>query len=243
MRQTRIVCLLAILVMLLTALLQSTAGASAPPAAASGNVTGAVFRDCPDCPEMVVVPAGKFTMGSSAVEKSWAASQGGSMEAVADEAPQHVVSLRSFAIGRYDVTRSEYAAFVRETGYPVGDGCGPNSFKWNKQAGVSWKNPGFLQTERDPVVCVSWQDAHAYISWLNRQIHRPASNDTAYRLPSEAEWEYAARAGSMTKFWWGDDDASAALYAWYKADSGGQTHPVGSKPPNRFGLEVYDQRK
>src|SRR5580700_6202167 len=85
---------------------------------------GTVFRDCPDCPEMVVVPAGSFTMGSSAEEKSWAASHGGSVYAVADEAPQHQVSLSSFALGKYDVTRGEYAAFARETGYPAGDGCG-----------------------------------------------------------------------------------------------------------------------
>jgi formylglycine-generating enzyme required for sulfatase activity len=85
---------------------------------------GIVFRDCPDCPEMVVLPAGSFTMGSSAEEKSWAASHGGSTYAVADEAPQHQVSLPSFALGKYDVTRGEYAAFARETGYPAGDGCG-----------------------------------------------------------------------------------------------------------------------
>ena len=76
---------------------------------------GSVFRDCPDCPEMVVIPAGNFIMGSSAEEKSWAASHGGSMRAVADEAPQHRVSLPSFALGKYDVTRGDYAAFARET--------------------------------------------------------------------------------------------------------------------------------
>jgi formylglycine-generating enzyme required for sulfatase activity len=93
-------------------------------AKASPRAAGTVFRDCPACPEMVVIPAGSFTMGSSAEEKSWAASHGGSMGAVADEAPQHQVSLPSFALGKYDVTRGEYAAFVRETGYPAGDGCG-----------------------------------------------------------------------------------------------------------------------
>lgn len=71
---------------------------------------------------MVVVPAGHFTMGSSAEEKSWAVNHGGSPGAVADEAPQHEVSVPSFALGKYDVTRGEYAAFVRETGYPAGEG-------------------------------------------------------------------------------------------------------------------------
>jgi formylglycine-generating enzyme required for sulfatase activity len=189
---------------------------------------------------MVVLPAGTFTMGSSASEKSWAASHGGNLKAVADESPQRVVSLRSFALGKYDVTRGEYAAFVREIGYPAGDGCGRDSFKWNKQAGVSWQNPGFTQTERDPVVCVSWQDARAYVAWLNGKVRRPVSTsgDGPYRLPSESEWEYAARAGTTTRFWWGDDDGGASGHAWYKGNSGGRTHPVGSKLANLFGL--YD---
>jgi formylglycine-generating enzyme required for sulfatase activity/dienelactone hydrolase len=216
------------------------AATTTPAAATSGHVPGTVFRDCPDCPEMVVVPAGKFSMGSSSSEKSWAASHGESLEAVADESPQHQVSLRSFALGRYDVTRGEYAAFVRETGYPAGDGCGHDGEKWNKQAGMSWQNPGFSQTERDPGVCISWPDARAYISWLNGKVRRlaSASGDGPYRLPSESEWEYAARGETTTRFWWGDDDGSAAEHAWYKGNSGGQTHPVGSKPANPFGL--YD---
>jgi len=221
--------------------------------AAVQRAPGTVFRDCPDCPEMVVVPAGNFAMGSSAEEKSWAASHGGSMYAVADEAPQHQVALRSFALGKYDVTRGEYAAFARETGYPAGDGCGRGRsiFKWEKDPKLTWENPGQAQTDRDPVVCVSWQDARAYIAWLNRKAHRggAASANEPYRLPSEAEWEYAARAGTTTKFYWGDDDAAAAVHAWFNANSGcekvegffcdhGQTHSVGAKPPNAFGL--YD---
>jgi formylglycine-generating enzyme required for sulfatase activity len=213
---------------------------TAPAVAASEREPGTVFRDCSDCPEMVVVPAGKFTMGSPASERSWAVSHGASVESVTDESPQHSVSLRSFALGKYDVTRREYAAFVRKTGYPAGDGCGHDGEKWNKQMGVTWQNPGFSQTERDPVVCVSWQDARAYVSWLNRKVRRrvSTSGDGLYRLPSESEWEYAARAGTTTRFWWGDDDRSAAGHAWYKANSGEQSHPVGSKPANAFGL--YD---
>jgi formylglycine-generating enzyme required for sulfatase activity len=98
---------------------------------------------------------------------------------------------------------------------------------------------------------VSWQDARAYIAWLNRKTHRggAASANQPYRLPSEAEWEYAARAATTTRFYWGDDDAAAPVHAWFNANSGcqnikglfcdhGQTHPVGAKPPNAFGL--YD---
>src|SRR6476646_10208083 len=84
-------------------------------AQASQPTSGSVFRDCPDCPEMVVLPAASFTMGSSAEEKSWAASHGSTMGSFADEAPQYQVSLPSFALGKHDVTRAEYAAFARET--------------------------------------------------------------------------------------------------------------------------------
>jgi formylglycine-generating enzyme required for sulfatase activity len=205
-----------------------------------GVKPGTVFRDCPDCPEMVVIPAGSFTMGSPDSEKAWATSHSASRQSVADEAPQHSFALRSFALGKYDVTRAEYAVFVRETGYPPGDGCGKDSFKWNKQPGLNWKSPGFNQSDRDPVVCMSWHDAHAYIAWLNRKVGGRASKSShsLYRLPSEAEWEYAARAGTTTRFWWGDDENGAAAHAWYKDNSDGHTHPVGSKPPNPFGL--YD---
>jgi Uncharacterized conserved protein len=211
-----------------------------PAVASSGRVPDTVFRDCRDCPEMVVVPAGNFSMGSSASEKSWAVSQDATPASVSDESPQHQVSLRSFALGKYDVTRGEYAAFVRETGYSAGDGCGHDGATWKKQAGVSWQNPGFSQSERDPVVCVSWQDARAYVSWLNGKVRRliSTSSDGPYRLPSESEWEYASRAGTTTRFWWGDDAGGTAAHAWYKGNAGWQTHPVGSKPANPFGL--YD---
>jgi formylglycine-generating enzyme required for sulfatase activity len=201
---------------------------------------GTVFRECPDCPEMVVIPAGSFIMGSSASEKAWAATHGSNAASVADEAPQHKVSLRTFALGKYDITRAEYAIFVRETGYPPGDGCGKDSFKWNKQPDLNWNSPGFNQTDRDPAVCISWQDARAYVGWLNNKVRGQVSTsgDGPYRLPSEAEWEYAARAGTATRFWWGDNDDGAATHAWYKNNSDGKTHPVGLKPANSFGL--YD---
>jgi formylglycine-generating enzyme required for sulfatase activity len=210
----------------------------APAVAAPESGPGPTFRDCPHCPEIVAIPAGHFTMGSSPAEKSWAASHGATLASVADEAPQHEVSLPSFALGKYDVTREEYAAFVRATGYPAGDGCGVDSFKWVKRPELSWRHPGFAQSGRDPVVCVSWQDAHAYVAWLNRKTDRAGSGAGPYRLPSEAEWEYAARAGSATPFWWGASDAEAPAHAWFKQNSGSRTHPVGTMPPNGFGL--YD---
>jgi len=242
----QIFLLLAVLILATIAFAQDTKNV------ASANAPGAVFRDCPECPEMVVIPDGSFTMGSSASEETWAATHGWDAEqhkiplrdfalAVADEAPQHKVSLRCFALGKYDVTRREYAAFVSETGYRSDGGCydngGPPS---PKRAGASWKNPGFKQTDNDPVICVSWNDAEAYVSLLNRKLQPSgsASGDGPYRLPTESEWEYAARAGATTRFWWGDDESAAAAHAWYKENSGGQTHAVGLKPANRFGL--YD---
>jgi formylglycine-generating enzyme required for sulfatase activity len=219
--------------------------AHSPTAKPSQMRSGTGFRECFECPEMVVVPAGHFVMGSSDAEKAWAAAHGGSPQAVSDEAPQHEVTLPAFALGRYDVTRGEYAAFVQATGHPSGDGCGQGRaiFKWEKDPKLTWKDPGFAQTDRDPVVCVNWKDAQAYVAWLNTK----SGHADAYHLPSESEWEYAARAGTTTKFYWGDDDAAASEHAWFNANSGcqnikglycegGQTHPVGMKPANAFGL-------
>jgi formylglycine-generating enzyme required for sulfatase activity len=233
-------------IVLLSAATLSYAASAQAQRVESDHPPGTSFRDCPECPQMVVIPAGDFTMGSSAAEKSWAVSRGATAAAVADESPQHQVSLQSFALGKYDVTRAEYATFVRETGHPPGDGCvvsaGTRGFDGSnsrKQPGAGWQNPRFRQTDRDPAVCVSWLDARAYVSWLNGKLGRLApGREGVYRLPTESEWEYAARARTTTRFWWGDDDAGASAHAWYRNNSAGRTHPVGSKPPNGFGL--YD---
>jgi Uncharacterized conserved protein len=187
-----------------------------------------------------VIPSGRFTMGSSAAEQQWAVDHGATAKSVEDESPQHTVVVPSFAIGKYDVTRAEYAKFVSETGYPPGDGCGHDGFKWIKQPDRSWQNPEFTQSDRDPVVCVSWNDARAYIAWLNGKVgsDSPRSDKRPYRLPTEAEWEYAARGGTTTLFWWGDDINETSRNAWFKDNSDARTQPVGLKPPNRFGL--YD---
>jgi sulfatase modifying factor 1 len=136
-------------------------------AKAAPRGAGAAFRDCRACPEMIVLPIGSFTMGSSAEEKSWAATHGSTMGSVADEAPQHQVSLPSFALGKYDVTRSEYAAFARETGYPAGDGCGSGRaiFKWQKDPKLTWENPGYAQSDRDPVAMTLAGTAGTRMGW------------------------------------------------------------------------------
>ena len=157
-------------------------------------------------------------MGSTAEETTHFNASAG---LAAQEKPQHSVTImRPFALGKYLVTRGEFAAFVAATGYS------------DNQA---WRSPGFAQTDRDPVVRVSYQDAQRYVAWLNQ-----LSGGSAYRLPSEAEWEYAARAGTTTTFYWGDTvGKNNANCADCGSRWGGKgTSPVGSFAANRFGL--YD---
>ena len=202
------------------------------------------FRECADCPKMTVLPAGSFTMGSSSVEQSRSEQEG----------PQHEVTIsRPFAVGIYDVTRDEYAKFVRETGRESGASCIIlTRDSAQDTGGADWRSPGFAQTGRDPVVCVDWDDAQAYVQWLNAKLHR-VSRDS-YRLLTEAEWEYAARAGTRTRYYWGDDGDDACRFANTADQSAHRrylslktvdcddgftaTSPVGSFPANPFGL--YD---
>jgi hypothetical protein len=139
-----------------------------------------LFRECENCPEMVVLPAGSFTMGSPEGEKGRRA----------DEGPPHQVTFRqAFAAGRLEVTVEQFATFVTETGYNPGPTCHVfREGKYEERTDRSWRNPGFNQNGRYPAVCLSWNDAKAYVAWLSKKTNRN------YRLLSEAEWEYAARA-------------------------------------------------
>ena len=141
---------------------------------------GQEFRDCPSCPEMVVIPAGTFRMGSPASEE-------GRSE---DEGPQHRVTVKSFALGETEVTFDEWDACVRGGGC---DGYRPDDNGWGRGT--------------RPVFKVSWEDARAYVRWLSRETGE------SYRLPSEAEWEYAARGGTTTSRYWGDSSSSQCGYA------------------------------
>jgi formylglycine-generating enzyme required for sulfatase activity len=150
---------------------------------------GSDFTECAiGCPTMVVVPAGKFTMGSPSNEP----------ERSDGEDQVQVAIARPFAVGRFAITRGEFAAFVAATGHTADRGCLVyTGSEWEQQAERNWHSPGFPQTDRHPVVCISWNDAKAYVAWL------ASATGKRYRLLSEAEREYAARAGTTTPFWWG----------------------------------------
>jgi formylglycine-generating enzyme required for sulfatase activity len=213
-------------------------------------VAGQIIKDCADCPEMVVIPLGSFLMGSPAVEK-------GRRE---DEGPVHQVRIGySFALGKHELTRGEFSRFAAASGYKTeaerSQGCSVWDGKaWVYDVSRSWRNPGFAQTDSHPVVCVSWNDAQAYLAWLNEK-----APGKGFRLPSEAEWEYAARAGQgAVRYPWGDDlnysqicDFSNGMDATGKAqvqgvtwtvascsDGHAYTAPVGGFKANAFGL--YD---
>lgn len=151
------------------------------------------FRECPNCPVMVGIPTGKFAMGSPASEPGRFDSEG----------PQHYVSLRAFAIGKYPVTSEEFLSFLRATGYQPKP-CNPIlNLQWQSPGGGLAYPPTQVEPPRWPAVCLDWSDAQAYIAWLNRKV-----STTRYRLPSEAEWEYAARGGTTTARWWGKEIGS-----------------------------------
>ncbi|WP_158922581.1 formylglycine-generating enzyme family protein [Acidisphaera sp. S103] len=222
-------------------------------AADSGAIppqAGSTFRDCSNCPEMVVIPDGTFLMGTSPREAEQVL---GAVDfirsfvvkrSVAEEQPQHLVRIGPpFALGKYPVTRGEFAAFVRDTGYTATGGCiFFDNHRYPIHPEDGWDNPGFPQTNLDPVVCVGWQDAQAYVSWLNDKLETNGAqrNEGKYRLPTEAEWEYGARANQQTLRWWGDEigrgnaDCDGCGSLW---DHKG-TAPAGSFHVNQFGL--YD---
>lgn len=203
---------------------------------------GVTFQECAQCPAMVVVPRGHFQMGSPDTEPGRGR----------DESPLHEVTIDYvLAVSLHEVTRAQYGNFAAASKRPVGGDCITDRVKtgdWQPDAATTYLDPGFPQGPDHPVVCVSWEDAQAYIDWINGQT------GGTYRLPTEAEWEYVARSGSQHAYPWGDSadngckDANngdvnfARKYAGAKVancDDGSQhTAPVGRYRPNAFGL--YD---
>jgi formylglycine-generating enzyme required for sulfatase activity len=171
-------------------------------------------------PEMVRIPQGRFMMGSPSSEKGRKGHEG----------PQHEVRIDyAFELGKYPVTFAEWDAALAE-------GAKLNSprTKLNVLRDFGWGRG------RRPAINVSWQDAQTYIAFLNDQSGLNGRSDR-YRLPSEAEWEYACRAGTTTRWSFGDDEARLGEYAWFWTNAGGETggaktHPIGEKQPNPLGL-------
>lgn len=234
--------------------LRTTEPPSAPVNSLSSNkpntmISGQIFKDCAGCPEMVVIPAGSFMQGSPKSEAGRDDSEG----------PQHAVTLMQFAMGKTEVTVGQFRGFVSATSYmsdaetsadeKTGCKVWPTSndggLDW--QAGRNWRNPGWNVKENEPVVCVSHNDARAYIHWLS------SSTGKGYQLPSESQWEYAARGGTNTSRYWGDTASNACAYAnvldQTLGPDGGKWEtphpckdgyffvaPVGSYRANAFGL-------
>jgi len=170
---------------------------------------GQSFKECTDCPEMIVVPAGSFLMGSPEDQR------------IENEYPQHKVTIaKPFAVAKFETTFAEWDACVAAGGC---SGYKPSDMGWGRG--------------RRPVINISWHDAQQYVAWLVRLTGKP------YRLLSEAEYEYATRAGTETLYPWGDDitlngQAMANCDVCGTEQYGNHTAPVGSFPPNKFGL--YD---
>ncbi len=229
----------AILVTLLVLLVPRTL--AAPP------VPGGILRDCSTCPELIVVPAGEFELGT---DPRYAVPT----EVPAELNPVRITIKHSFALGRYEVTRGEFREFVAATGYQPRERC--RTWVTARQAfrdldGIAWDQANVPEraSERHPATCVDWHDAQAYVNWLTQETGEH------YRLPSEAEWEYAAKAGTQTLRPWGNSADAGCRFAnsfdldamdryplaWTPArcrDGYADVAPVGSLQPNAFGL--YD---
>lgn len=243
-------------VFLMVAAVASASVVAAPEAGQpERGVSAAAFSDCAGCPSMVRIPAGENLMGTSQEE--------GIAEGYAQwpehESPVHTVKIAGFALAQHEVTRAQYATFVAETRHPDPGKCVHMDAKGDPivVVGGSFRNTFIPQaSELEPVVCVSWDDAVAYAAWLAKKTGKP------YRLPTEAEWEYAARAGTHTPRYFGDTRArdqacryaSVADFQLAKGFNGGVSDapdnvfqcddgyvhlaPVGTFPANGFGL--YD---
>ena len=195
---------------------------------------------------MVVIPAGWFLMGAVPGDEERAQTP----EQFRNRSqPQHRVDVESFSAGKFEVTRGQYRMFAEAT-RRGSDGC----FVWiaddfEKDQTKDWRNPGYAQDDAHPAACVSWEDASAYVRWLSRKTGKN------YRLLTEAEWEYAARAGTATRRFWGDDESVSCGHAngadlateaqvpgagnWAVADCNDRyayTAPAGSYRANSFGL-------
>lgn len=171
--------------------LLTLAGVSSPLSAATNAVS---------TPPMVTIKGGEFSMGSTANPKN---------DNFPISEPVHTVKIKTFRLSKYETTVQQFRQFVDATGYKAEGDCWKLAAnEWGHEVGkVSWNSPANAPGDYHPVMCVSWTDAHAYLQWLSQQTGKQ------FRLPSEAEWEYAARAGSTTRYPFGDDPAALCKHA------------------------------
>jgi len=173
--------------------------------------------------KLKLIKPGAFKMGSPDSDK----------DASDDEKPQHNVEItRPFYLGVYPVTKGQFAAFAKDDGYRTEAETAAFDYTWRNPPGGLLLFT-YTQTDNDPVVYVSWNDAAKFCEWLSKKEGK------TYELPTEAEWEYACRAGTTTPYSF-PDPKDLGDYAWYNGNSGLHTHPVGEKKPNPWGL--YDMQ-
>jgi len=204
--------------------------------------------------ELVWIPPGEFMAGSTPAERTWAEANGlaaGYMKNEGEQ-PRKVKISQPFWIGRTEVTVAQWKQFIAATSYVTDAEKAGESFvplksvrKWGTVKGASWKDPnfGFKPKDNHPVCCISWNDAVAFCDWLHQQEQKQGrlGSGQKIRLPTEAEWEYACRAGSETKFWWGDSEEGVERRMnFYGSEDGFEfVSPVdhyGSRGRNKFGL-------
>jgi formylglycine-generating enzyme required for sulfatase activity len=194
---------------------------------------------------MVLIPPGEFDMGSTEkeraafLEEAKSENDRGSMEQIPTEGPQHRVRItRPFRLGRQEVTVGQFRQFVDQTGYKTDaeqDGKGAKCLvhpDWIQDPRFGWSDAGYEQTDEHPVVNVTWNDAMAFCQWLSDK------EEGEFVLPSEAQWEYACRAGTSTMWICGDSNTALEECAWYNGNSGWMAHPTGRLKPS--GWSLYD---
>ncbi len=187
--------------------------------------------------KMVSIPGGTFMMGSRLSEKD-VESKFGIKSNFFIEHPIHTVTLDGFDMSTHEITVGTFRKFVDATGYKT-DADKKGAFKriyngniFEYKSDANWGKPYCYQNDNYPVTCVSWNDATAFCDWLSRE------KSHKFSLPTEAEWEYACRAGTETVFYTGNDENALGRAGWYLENSGKKAHPVGQKTPNAWGL--YD---
>jgi uncharacterized protein (TIGR02996 family) len=178
--------------------------------------------------EFALILPGTFWMGSPDSEQ----------ERSRSETKHRVTLTQPYYLGIYPVTVGEFRQFVTITNYQTyaeryGYGYGLFGEQFSYDPSITWRTPRFAQSARHPVVCVNWDDTQALVEWLNEV---ESGTGLVYSLPSEAQWEYACRAGTQTPFFWGDDIGKLRQYGWFRTNSNRKTHSVSTKKPNGWGL-------